>query len=116
MRTPLNTVNMGITLFSFELESIRDAVEQLGVGLGRGIEQGEGMEEGQSGAQQASALELAQKFLLEKVDALKTIAIDVTTSTDAAVDVLNDLLNYDKVCVCVCVSVCMCMYVHYIHF
>jgi hypothetical protein len=49
--------------------------------------------QGLSGVEQASALEL----LLGKIDVLKTIAKDVSTSTTAAVDVLDDLLNYDKI-------------------
>ncbi|KAJ1395394.1 hypothetical protein B484DRAFT_407604, partial [Ochromonadaceae sp. CCMP2298] len=86
IRTPLNTVNMGLTLFGLELDTIRDAVLQM-VGPGQG--------QGQSGVQ-PSALEVVQKFLLAKIDELKSIARDVTTSTDEAVVVLNDLLNYDK--------------------
>jgi hypothetical protein len=35
----------------------------------------------------------------------------VQGNTSAAVDVLNDMLQYDKVCVYVCVCVCMCVYV-----
>ncbi|KAJ1418073.1 hypothetical protein B484DRAFT_400605 [Ochromonadaceae sp. CCMP2298] len=91
IRTPLNTVNMGLTLFGLELDTIRDAVLQM-VGPGPG----QGQEQGQSGAQ-PSALEVVQKFLLAKIDEVKSIARDVTTSTDEAVVVLNDLLDYDKV-------------------
>ncbi|KAJ1393586.1 hypothetical protein B484DRAFT_277321 [Ochromonadaceae sp. CCMP2298] len=86
IRTPLNTVNMGLTLFGLELDTVRDAVEHM---------VGPGQEQGQSGAQ--TSLEVVQKFLLAKIDELKSIARDVTTSTDEAVVVLNDLLNYDKV-------------------
>ncbi|KAJ1403064.1 hypothetical protein B484DRAFT_405230, partial [Ochromonadaceae sp. CCMP2298] len=89
IRTPLNTVNMGLTLFGLELDTFRDAVLQI-------VGPGQGQEQGQSGAQ-PSTLEVVQKFLLAKIDELKSIARDVTTSTDEAVVVLNDLLNYDKI-------------------
>ncbi|KAJ1437683.1 hypothetical protein B484DRAFT_428238, partial [Ochromonadaceae sp. CCMP2298] len=85
IRTPLNTVNMGLTLFGLELDTMREAVVQMVGGQGQG----------QSGA--PSALEVVQKLLLGKIDELKTIARDVTASTDEAVVVLDDLLNYDKV-------------------
>jgi signal transduction histidine kinase len=88
IRTPLNTVNMGLTLFGLELDTIRDAVEKMGVG------QVQVQGQGQSGA---TSLEAVQKFLLGKVDELNKIARDVTASTEEAVVVLNDLLNYDKV-------------------
>jgi hypothetical protein len=81
----LNTVNMGLTLFGLELDTIREAVEQMVV-----------PGQGQSGVQ-LSALEVVQKFLLAKINEVKKIAREVTASTEEAVVVLNDLLNYDKV-------------------
>jgi hypothetical protein len=77
---------MGLTLFGLELDTMREAVVQMVGGQGQG----------QSGAQ-PSALEVVQKLLLSKIEELKTIARDVTASTDEAVVVLDDLLNYDKV-------------------
>jgi signal transduction histidine kinase len=92
IRTPLNTVTISLSLFPSELDNIRDLVGQLVVGQGKG--RGEG-QQGQSGEQ--ASLEVVQKLLLEKIDALKTIHSDVTVGADEAVDVLNDLLNYDKI-------------------
>ncbi|KAJ1428086.1 hypothetical protein B484DRAFT_70768 [Ochromonadaceae sp. CCMP2298] len=84
IRTPLNTVNMGLTLFNLELDTIRDVVMQM---------VGQIQVQEQSGD---TTLEVVQKFLLGKIDELRSIVKDVTTSTDAAVDTLNDMLNYDK--------------------
>jgi hypothetical protein len=76
---------MGLTLFNLELDTIRDAVVQM---------VGQVHVQEQSGD---TTLEVVQEFLLGKIDELKSIVKDVTTSTDAAVDTLNDMLNYDKV-------------------
>ncbi|KAJ1399550.1 hypothetical protein B484DRAFT_438178, partial [Ochromonadaceae sp. CCMP2298] len=81
IRTPLNTVNMGLTLFDLELVCIHDAVGQLVTVL---------QEQGQT------AFEVAQSSILQKIDELQGIARDVTASTEEAVVVLNDLLNFDK--------------------
>ncbi|KAJ1434355.1 hypothetical protein B484DRAFT_446682 [Ochromonadaceae sp. CCMP2298] len=83
IRTPLNTVNMGLTLFNLELDTIRDVVMQM-VGQVHVHEQS------------GTTLEVVQNFLLGKIDELRSIVKDVTVSTDAAVDTLNDMLNYDK--------------------
>jgi hypothetical protein len=76
---------MGLTLFNLELDTICDAVVQM---------VGQVQVQEQSGD---TTLEVVQKFLLGKIDELKSIVKDVTTSTDAAVDTLNDMLNYNKV-------------------
>ncbi|KAJ1403486.1 hypothetical protein B484DRAFT_405077, partial [Ochromonadaceae sp. CCMP2298] len=94
IRTPLNTVDMGLTLFDLELDTIRDAVVQMaGAGQGQGL----GQEQEQEHGAQPSALEVAQRSILQKIDELKSIARDMTASTEEAVVVLNDLLNYDKI-------------------
>ncbi|KAJ1435036.1 hypothetical protein B484DRAFT_417299 [Ochromonadaceae sp. CCMP2298] len=128
MRTPLNTVNMGMTLFGLELDCMREIVLHMGLqlrqmgmqgmgmgGMGQGMGQGMGGIGGMGGMDLGlglkyggqglggqgqggqGSLEHVQKCLLEKISELRSIVSDVTTSTDAAVDTLNDLLNYDKI-------------------
>ncbi|KAJ1397371.1 hypothetical protein B484DRAFT_260189, partial [Ochromonadaceae sp. CCMP2298] len=72
IRTPMNAVRLGMTLFSTEID-----------GLGAKLV--------------GKSLEEVTAVLQETVADWRQIAVDVLDSTEAAVDVLNDLLNYDKV-------------------
>ncbi|KAJ1416544.1 histidine kinase-like ATPase, partial [Ochromonadaceae sp. CCMP2298] len=72
IRTPMNAVRLGMTLFSTEID-----------GLGAKLA--------------GKSLEEVMGLLQEIVADWRQIALDVLDNTEAAVDVLNDLLNYDKI-------------------
>jgi hypothetical protein len=68
----MNAVRLGMTLFSTEIDSLVRKME------------GKSLEE---------VMGLLRETLLD----WRQIAVDVLENSEAAVDVLNDLLNYDKV-------------------
>ncbi|KAJ1429452.1 histidine kinase-like ATPase [Ochromonadaceae sp. CCMP2298] len=72
IRTPMNAVRLGMTLFSTEID---DFVAKL---AGKSLEE---------------VMEVLQTTLTD----WRQIAVDVLDNSEAAVDVLNDLLNYDKI-------------------
>ncbi|KAJ1438103.1 histidine kinase-like ATPase [Ochromonadaceae sp. CCMP2298] len=72
IRTPMNAVRLGMTLFSTEID-----------GLGAKL----------AGKSLAEVMEVLQTIVAD----WRQIAVDVLDNTEAAVDVLNDLLNYDKI-------------------
>jgi signal transduction histidine kinase len=72
IRTPMNAVRLGMTLFSTEIDGL---VAKL---AGKSVEE---------------VMEVLHTTLTD----WRQIAVDVLDNTVAAVDVLNDLLNYDKV-------------------
>ncbi|KAJ1403804.1 histidine kinase-like ATPase, partial [Ochromonadaceae sp. CCMP2298] len=72
IRTPMNAVRLGMTLFSTEIDGL---VAKLA----------------------GKSLEEVHAVLEEIVADWRQIAVDVLDNTEAAVDVLNDLLNYDKI-------------------
>ncbi|KAJ1407515.1 histidine kinase-like ATPase, partial [Ochromonadaceae sp. CCMP2298] len=72
IRTPMNAVRLGMTLFSTEIDSL---VAKLA----------------------GKSLEEVMGVLQETVADWRQIAVDVQDNCEAAVDVLNDLLNYDKI-------------------
>ena len=68
IRTPLNTVNVGLKVLSQEVGTLS-----------------------QTGREGQGSFEDSKKVLL-------TLVNEIADSSDAAVDVLNDLINYDKIC------------------
>jgi signal transduction histidine kinase len=72
MRTPLNSVRLGMDIFTGELATLAHRIEAV---------------------PQAQLLHEVQAALLNWRD----LAADVQGNTSAAVDVLNDMLQYDKV-------------------
>jgi hypothetical protein len=72
IRTPMNAVRLGMTLFSTEIDSL-------------------------VGKMEGKSLEEVMGVLQTIVADWRQIAVDVLDNCEAAVDVLNDLLNYDKV-------------------
>ncbi|KAJ1416956.1 histidine kinase-like ATPase, partial [Ochromonadaceae sp. CCMP2298] len=72
IRTPMNAVRLGMTLFSTEIDSLVTKME-------------------------GKSLEEVMAVLRETVADWRQIAVDVLDNSEAAVDVLNDLLNYDKI-------------------
>ncbi|KAJ1427491.1 hypothetical protein B484DRAFT_75574 [Ochromonadaceae sp. CCMP2298] len=72
IRTPMNAVRLGMTLFSTEIDNF---IAKL---AGKPLEE---------------VMEVLQTIVAD----WKKIAVDVLDNTEAAVDVLNDLLNYDKI-------------------
>jgi hypothetical protein len=86
VRTPLNSVRLGMDIFVAELAAF---AQRLG---------------------QVPASQLLQEVQVRLAD-WKDLAADVRGNTSAAVDVLNDLLQFDKVSVCVCVCMYVCVLV-----
>jgi hypothetical protein len=80
IRTPMNAVRLGMTLFTSEIDGLVAKLAD-------------------------KSLEDVMGVLAETVKDWRQIALEVLENTEAAVDVLNDLLNYDKVCVCMSVYV-----------
>jgi signal transduction histidine kinase len=72
IRTPMNAVRLGMTLFSTEIDGL-------------------------VGKLAGKSLEEVTAVLQETVVDWRQIAVDVQDNCEAAVVVLNDLLNYDKV-------------------
>ncbi|KAJ1406156.1 hypothetical protein B484DRAFT_404234, partial [Ochromonadaceae sp. CCMP2298] len=72
IRTPMNAVRLGMTLFSTEIDGL-------------------------VGKLAGKSLEEVTAVLQETVADWRQIAVDVLDNCEAAVDVLNDLLNYDKI-------------------
>jgi signal transduction histidine kinase len=72
LRTPMNAVRLGMTLVSTEIDGL---VAKLA----------------------GKSLEEVLAVLHATLTDWRQIAVDVLDNTEAAVDVLNDLLNYDKV-------------------
>jgi signal transduction histidine kinase len=72
IRTPMNAVRLGMTLFSTEIDSLATKLA-------------------------GKSLEEVNAVLQETLADWRQIAVEVLDNTEAAVDVLNDLLNYDRV-------------------
>jgi signal transduction histidine kinase len=72
IRTPMNAVRLGMTLFSTEIDNLMAKL------AGKSLEEMMGV-------------------LQETVADWRQIASEVQDNSEAAVDVLNDMLNYDKV-------------------
>jgi len=72
IRTPMNTVRLGLKLLEMEMESV-------------GKQVGEGSHES------------LVALLRESLDSWSQLTADILGNSDSAVDVLNDLLNYDKI-------------------
>ncbi|KAJ1434354.1 histidine kinase-like ATPase [Ochromonadaceae sp. CCMP2298] len=72
IRTPMNAVRLGMTLFSTEID-----------GLGAKLV--------------GKSLEEVHAILEETATDWRKIAVDVLDNSESAVDVLNDMLNYDKI-------------------
>jgi signal transduction histidine kinase len=73
IRTPMNAVRLGMTLFATE-------IDDLGAKL------------------KGKSLEDVHAVLQKTIIDWRQIAVDVLDNSESAVDVLDDLLNYDEVC------------------
>lgn len=76
VRTPLNAVSMGLSILSDDMARVADEAAALAT---------------------KSDIILSSPSISEKIHGWMAMVNDVKNSTDLSVDVLNDLLNYDKI-------------------